>query len=112
MADRFVLVFVRVRTTLTLVRQNAPRELLLELVLLEGLERRRAATQGVVAGDPVEYVNAAVVQQGRLRDCPLRRAGAAVAAFERFSGHFLNRFEAVAFGALVFVKRHDRLLSH
>ena len=84
----------------------------LELVLFEGLERRWAAAQGVVAGDPVENMNAAVVQQGRLRDCPRRRGGAAVAAFERFSGDFLNRFEAVAIGALVFVERHEGLLSH
>ena len=85
---------------------------ILEFVFLEGFKRRGAATQGVVASEPVEYMDPAVVQQGGSRDRSLRRSGAAGAAFERFIRDFLNRFETVAFGALVFVERHERLLSH
>jgi len=51
-------------------------------------------------------VNAAIVEQGRLRDCPLGGAGAHIAAFERLVGYFLYRFEAMTFGAFVFVERH------
>ncbi len=100
MEDGFV--FVRVRAT----------DAALEFIFLERFERRRAAPQGIVAGDPVENVNAAIVQQGGLRDGALCRSGAAIAPFERFSGDFLDRFEAVAFGALVLVERHGRLLSY
>ena len=51
-------------------------------------------------------MNAAIVEQGRLGDRALGRGRANIAASKRFITDLLNRFEAVAFGALVFVKRH------
>ena len=52
-----------------------------------------------------------VVQQGRLGDGPLGGRGAAITTFEGTIANFLDRFKAVTFGALVFVERHERLLS-
>ena len=42
----------------------------LKLVFLKRLERRWAAAQGVVSGDPVKDMDAAVVQQGGLGHGP------------------------------------------
>lgn len=81
---------------------------LLEFVFLERLERRRPSAQGVVFCNTVEDMNAAIVEQGRLGDRALGRGGANIAASKRFITDLLNRFEAVAFGALVFVKRHRK----
>ena len=53
-------------------------------------------------------MNAVVVQQGGLGHGPFGAGAAFLALLERFGADFLDRFEAVAFGALVFVKRHDR----
>ena len=80
----------------------------LKLVFLKRFERRRAAAQDVVAGDTVEDMDAMVVQQGGLGHGPFGAGAALLALLERFGADFLDRFEAVAFGALVFVKRHDR----
>jgi len=80
----------------------------LKLVFLKRFERRRAAAQNVVAGDTVEDMDAMVVQQGGLGHGPFGAGAALLALVERFGADFLDRFEAVAFGALVFVKRHDR----
>ena len=63
--------------------------------------------QGIVFRDSIEHVNASIMQQGRLRDRPLRRMRADSATFERFVGNLLYGFEAVAFSAFVFVERHD-----
>jgi len=78
----------------------------LKLVFFEGFQGRWAATQDVVAGDAVEDMDAVVVQQCGLRHRPFGPSAALVALFERFVGDLLNRFEAMAFSALVFVKRH------
>ena len=78
----------------------------LEFVFFERLQRRRAAAQDIVAGDAVEDMDAMVMQQGGLRHCPFGAGAALVALFERLVGDLLQRFEAVAVGALVFVKRH------
>ena len=78
----------------------------LKLIFLKRLERGGAVAQCVVLGHAVKDVNAAVVQQGRLRDGAFGAGGADMAFLERLVGDFLDRFEAVAFGALVFVKRH------
>ena len=80
----------------------------LKLVFLERLERRRAAAQDVVAGDPVEDMDTVVVQQGGLGHGAFGAGAALLTLLERFGADFLDRFEAVAFGAFVFVKRHDR----
>lgn len=80
----------------------------LELVFLERLERRRSAAQDVVAGDPVKDMNAVVVQQGGLGHGPFGAGAAHLTLLKWLGADFLDRFEAMAFGALVFVKRHDR----
>ena len=82
------------------------RKYSLELIFLEGFQRRRAGAQRVVFGDAVEDMNTAVMEQGRLRDRALGRTGTDTAPSERSIGDLLNRFEAVALGAFVFVKRH------
>jgi hypothetical protein len=48
-------------------------------------------------------MNAVIVQKSCLRNCPLGTRTAFVAFFERLVGDLLQRFEAVPFGALVFV---------
>ena len=80
----------------------------LKLVLLKRLERRWAAAQDVVAGDTVEDMDAMIVQQGGLGHGSFGAGAALLALVERFGADLLNSFEAVAFGAFVFVKRHDR----
>ena len=87
-------------------------EFSLELIFLKRLERRGPAAQDVVAGDPVKNMNAVVVQQGRLGHRPFGAGAAFFALLERLVGDLLECFEAVAFGASVFVERHHRLLSH
>jgi hypothetical protein len=79
----------------------------LEFVFFEGLQRRGASAQRIVFGDPVEDMNAAIVQQGRLGNSPFNWSRAELAAFQRFVGDFLNRFESVTFFALIFVEWHD-----
>jgi hypothetical protein len=79
----------------------------LESVFFEGLEGRGASSQGIVFGDAVEDMNAAIVQQGRLGNGPFNRGRAAFAAVQGFVGDFLNRFKAVTFFALIFVEWHD-----
>lgn len=79
----------------------------LELVFLERLQRRRASAQRVVLGHAVKDMHAAVVEQGGLGDRALGRPGTNIAAAKRFVRDFLNRFEAMSFGAFVFVKRHE-----
>ena len=89
---------------------SANAKSLLKFIFLKRLERRRAGAQGIVFGDTVEDVDAAVVQKRGLRDRAFGGGGTEVAALEWFGGDFLDRFEAVAFDAFVFVKRHDRSL--
>jgi len=49
-----------------------------------------------------------VVQQGGLGHGAFGAGAALLTLLERFGADFLDRFEAMAFGAFVFVKRHDR----
>src|SRR5262245_55939205 len=106
--------------TLSLSRKNKTkaqrglRRSRLEFVFLKRLERGRTGAQGVVFSHPVENVDAAIVQQGRVRDRALGRGGADFTAFEWFGGDFLDGFEAMPLGAFVFVKRHEKcsLLSY
>ena len=51
-------------------------------------------------------MNAAVVEQGRLRDRALGGSGANIAAFDRLVAYLLYRFEAMPFDAFIFVERH------
>src|SRR5690606_1351242 len=78
----------------------------LEFIFLERLEGGRAASERVVPGHPVEDVNAAVVEEGRLGDRPAGGGGAHGAAPERSLANALQRLEAVTSGAFVLVERH------
>jgi hypothetical protein len=80
----------------------------LKFVLFERFERRWASAQGVILGHSVEDVNAPIVEQGRLGNRALGYGRTDLAALDRLSGDFLNRFEVVAFSAPVFIERHDR----
>ena len=55
-------------------------------------------------------MDAAVVKQRRLGDGAFGLGRADGAPFQRPLADFLDRFEAVAFGAFVFVKRHRQSL--
>jgi hypothetical protein len=70
------------------------------LSFLNDLSGRRAAAQDVVAGDPVEDMDAMIVQQGGLGHGPFGAGAALLTLLERFGADFLDRFEAVAFGAI------------
>ena len=78
----------------------------LEFILLQRLERGRPATKRVVLGDPIENVDAAVVEQRRPGDRALGRRRANRATFQGLSPDILDRLKAVAIGAFVFVQRH------
>ena len=79
----------------------------LKFILLQRLERRRPAAQGVILGDLVEYVDAAVVEQRRLGNLALGPRRADRTALQRFFVHILDGLETMAIGAFVFVQRHD-----
>ena len=79
----------------------------LEFILLQRLERGRPAAQRVIIGDPVENMDAAVVEQRGLRNLTLRPRRADRTALQRFLMNILDRLEAMAPGAFVFVQRHD-----
>lgn len=80
----------------------------LEFILLERFERRGPAAQGVILGDPVENVDAAIMEQRRLRNRAPGRAGTERALLQRLFTNALNGFEAVPFGTFVLVERHRR----
>ena len=82
----------------------------LELIFLERLERRWPGAESVVFCDAVEDVNAAIVKQGGLGNRPPRDGGTDRTLFQGFFADLLYGFEAVAFSAFVFVKRHRRSL--
>ena len=84
----------------------------LKFVFFERLERRWPAAESVVFGDAVEDVNAAIVEEGGLRDRALGAGGTERAFLQRFFCDLLDSFEAVAFRAFVFVKRHDDPCSY
>src|SRR5262245_9169311 len=82
---------------------------ILEFIFLEGFERRWTGAKSVVFRDSVKDVNAAVVQQRRLRDRAFGRRRADLAARQRLIADLLYGLEMVAFAALVFVEGHGRL---
>jgi hypothetical protein len=74
-----------------------------KFIFLEGFEGRRAGAQGIVLGNAVEDVDAAIVKQSWLRDGAPRGGRANCAALERPIGDFLQGFEAMPLDALIFV---------
>lgn len=79
---------------------------MLELVLLQRLERRGARAQDIVFGFAVEDMNSSVVKKGRLGKNPARCGRADGATGQGLRRHFLHRLEAMSLAAFVFVERH------
>ena len=79
----------------------------LKFIPLQRLERGWPAAQGVILGDPVENMDAAVVEQRGLGNLTLGPRRADRTALQRFLVNILDGLEAMAPGALVFVQRHD-----
>ena len=79
----------------------------LKFILLQRLERGRPAAQGVILGDPVENMDAAVVEQRGLGNLTLGPRRADRTVLQRFLVNILDGLEAMAPGAFVFVQRHD-----
>jgi hypothetical protein len=82
----------------------------LEFISFERLEGGWTAAEGIVLGNTVEDVNATIVQQRGLGDRAPGDGGTDRALLQRPFADLLDRFEAVAFSAFIFVERHRRSL--